>query len=120
MESQGWRLGESNWRELLLWLLRRRRRFRVAEMSMAPLLEPGDEVLVDPRAYRQQRPLPGDIVIAQHPSRPDFKLIKRVTAVFEDGRLFLQGDNLAESNDSRAFGALPPDHILGKVTSKFG
>ena len=31
---------------------------------MAPLLEPGDEVLADPRAYRRSPPHPGDIVVA--------------------------------------------------------
>lgn len=113
-------LPQSDWRELVLWLLRRRRRYRVTEGSMLPTLPPGVEILLDPRAYRDQPPAPGDIVVAYHPERPHFKLIKRVRDLDDYGRVFLQGDNLADSTDSRQFGALPPDRLIGKVTSIFG
>lgn len=113
-------LSDSNWRELLLWLLRRRRRFRVTEKSMQPTLQPGEEVLVDPRAYRDGGPAVGDLVVAFHPLRQDFKLIKRVRGVEGNGRVFLQGDNASASTDSRQFGPIEPDQIVGKVTSKFG
>jgi nickel-type superoxide dismutase maturation protease len=86
---------------------------------MAPLLEPGDEVLVDTHAYRQTPPCPGDIVVARHPYRADLLLIKRVAKVHEDGGCLLEGDNPSESTDSRAFGALPAERILGRVTSRF-
>jgi nickel-type superoxide dismutase maturation protease len=107
---------ESNLKELLLWILRLRRRYRVAGASMFPLLTAGDEVLVDPRAYRQQPPQIGDIVIAQHPAQADLQLIKRVAEVMGDGRCHLQGDNANESSDS----LIPANLILGRVTSKFG
>ena len=106
--------------EFLLWLLRLRRRFRVTGTSMLPLLKPGQEVLVNPRAYRQAPPCPGDIVVARHPYRPDLQLIKRVVATTEDGRCHLEGDNPSESTDSRAFGAVPVSSIVGQVTSRFG
>ena len=86
---------------------------------MAPLLEPGDEVLVDPRAYRQTPPCSGDLVVARHPYRSDLLLIKRVARVLENGYFALEGDNPAESTDSRDFGSLPPERILGRVTSRF-
>ena len=86
---------------------------------MAPLLEPGEEVLVDPRAYRRTPPRPGDIVVARHPYRTDLLLVKRVANVLEDGTCVLEGDNRSESTDSRAFGSLPPERILGRVTSRF-
>jgi len=95
---------DSGVRELLLWLLRRRRRFRVAGNSMLPVLKPGDEVLADPFAYRRRPPQPGDIVIARHPLQNNLHLIKRISAVLDDGRCRLEGDNPAESTDSRAFG----------------
>jgi len=112
-------LKDSNLLELLLWLLRLRRRFRVTGASMSPLLQPGDEVLADPRAYRRRPPRPGDIVVARHPFRTDLRLVKRVTAVLENGHCLLEGDNPQESTDSRAFGSLPPERLLGRVTSRF-
>ena len=70
------------------------------------------------RAYWRSPPLPGDIVVAWHPHRPDLKLIKRVMAVQPDGGCILQGDNLNESTDSRTFGSVPLELILGRVTSR--
>lgn len=106
--------------EILLWLLRRRRRFRVTGDSMRPLLQPGDEVLVDPRAYRQRQPTPGDLVVARHPYQTGVMLVKRVKDVDEYGRCLLIGDNPLYSSDSRSFGRIAPENILGRVTSRFG
>lgn len=106
--------------ELLLWLARRRRRFRVTGHSMQPLLKPGDEVLINPRAYAGASPRPGDLVVARHPLRPNIKIIKRVTAVATNGGVILHGDNPPESTDSRVFGPVPPRLITGKVTRRFG
>ena len=112
----------ADFKELLLWLLRLRRRFRVTGASMVPLLHPGDEVLVDLRAYTRQRPRSGDVVVARHPYQSDLKIIKRVTDVMADGRYHLQGDNPdpEASSDSRSFGLVTFEHILGRVTSRFG
>jgi nickel-type superoxide dismutase maturation protease len=86
---------------------------------MAPLLEPGDELLVDLRAYRRILPCPGDIVVARHPYRTDLRLVKRVAEVLDNGHCILEGDNPTESTDSQIFGPLPPQYILGRVTSRF-
>ncbi len=107
---------ESNLKELLLWILRLRRRYRVTGASMFPLLRAGDEVLADAGAYRQQPPTVGDIVVAQHPAQADLRIIKRVAAVQGDGRYHLKGDNPAASSDS----IVSRNLILGRVTSKFG
>ncbi|HSM80147.1 MAG TPA: nickel-type superoxide dismutase maturation protease [Nodosilinea sp.] len=101
-----------------LWLLRQRRRFRVVGESMLPLLEPGVEVLIDPTAYRRQRPLPGDLVVAYHPHQPGLRLIKWVVYV-EAGGCFLKGLNAAASTDSRDYGLVPHDKILGRVVCRF-
>ncbi|MGB0385748.1 MAG: nickel-type superoxide dismutase maturation protease [Ardenticatenaceae bacterium] len=106
-------------REFLLWLFRFRQRFRVTNNSMLPLLKPGDEMLVDPRAYRGKSPTPGDIVIAQHPNQTDLQIVKRVASVGEDGRCVLIGDNRRFSSDSRSFGAVDCDLILGRVSCRF-
>jgi nickel-type superoxide dismutase maturation protease len=86
---------------------------------MAPLLQAGDHVLVDWRAYRSRSPRPGDIIVAQHPYRRDLRIVKRVASVLDNGYCVLEGHNPIESTDSRAFGPLPPDKILGRVTSRF-
>ncbi len=108
----------SDWRELLDWVLRRRKRFRIAGYSMLPALRPGDEVLVNLTAYRRAIPRPGDIVLARHPHRRDVRVIKRIESVLDDDRFRLSGDNPSESTDSRSFGAVPGEQILGQVTSR--
>ncbi|PIE35338.1 nickel-type superoxide dismutase maturation protease [candidate division KSB3 bacterium] len=108
-----------NMKELLLWGVRFRRRFRITGMSMTPLLKPGDEILIDPRAYRRHSPCVGDIVVARHPYRMDVRVIKRVAQVLNNDRYDLQGDNSIASTDSRSFGVVPRQHILGQVTSRF-
>ena len=108
-------LAKVTWLELLCWLLRRRRRFRVSGRSMTPLLHPGDEVLVAPKA----RVRPGDIIVARHPFRQDLELIKLVTHVDADGRVRLEGLNSAESSDSRTLGTISPELIRGRVSSRF-
>lgn len=107
-------------RELVLWLFGKRRRFRISGNSMLPLLKPGEEILIDLQAYRDTLPRVGDIVIARHPQKPELKIVKRIALVLEDGDCFLQGDNPRESTDSRMFGVVKRDYILGKVTSHFG
>jgi nickel-type superoxide dismutase maturation protease len=87
---------------------------------MLPLLKPGEEILIDLQAYHNTYPRVGDLVIARHPQEPELKMVKRVICVLENGDCLLQGDNLQESTDSRVFGAVKRDYILGRVTSRFG
>ncbi len=111
-------LRHSQLTDMVLWLWRQRRRFRIVGESMLPLLEPGTEVLIDPWAYRQRRPQPGDLVVAYHPRQPGLRLIKWVVYVDEDG-CFLQGLNAAASSDSREFGLVPWPQIVGQVVCRF-
>ena len=105
----------AGWRELLKWGLRRRVRYQVSGRSMVPILIPGDEVLVHPRARLRV----GDVVVAYHPYRAETLLIKEVSEIDGHGRLYLVGVNPKESTDSRTLGALPPHSIIGRVTSRF-
>jgi len=115
-------LKSASLRELALWLFRLRRRVRVSGTSMLPLLRPGNEVLVDMRAYRRRPPRPGEVIVAQHPHMAGVWLVKRVEKVGKDGRFHLLGDNpdTTASSDSRSFGPVPRSHILGRVTGRFG
>src|SRR5215212_3133593 len=92
------------WSNVLLWLARRRRLYRVTGESMLPGLKPGELVFVDFNAYRLVQPQAGHIVILYHPYRPGLKIIKRVTEVLDGGKYFVSGDNPAASTDSRSFG----------------
>jgi len=108
---------QSNCKEILLWLTRRRQRCRVMGPSMLPLLSSDDEVLVDLLAYRYKPPLVGDIVIARHPTRVELQIIKRIKGVDEDGRYQLRGENPDSTRNSPVL--VPLSLILGRVTSRF-
>lgn len=116
--------------DIVLWLLRRRQRFRVTGTSMLPLLKPGEEVLMAPRRYGVRSPLsigaqpppypqPGEIVVALHPEKPALKLIKWVVWVEADGRCYLKGLNMEASTDSRSFGLVASSYLLGRVVCRF-
>lgn len=106
-------------RDLLLWLFRRYRRFRVTGNSMLPLLAPGQEVLIDAAAYRRRSPQPDDIVVAYHPQQPHLRIIKRIEFVASEGRFYLKGENSSESSDSRQFGLVSQTQIVGQVVCLF-
>jgi nickel-type superoxide dismutase maturation protease len=103
--------------DLLLWRIGRRERFVVRGGSMEPTLGDGDEVLVDPRAYRRRPPRVGDVVLIQHPLRGDVRAIKRV-AELREGGVWVLGDNPRASTDSRIFGPVPLSHLLGRVARR--
>lgn len=84
---------------------------------MEPTFRHGDFVLVDPRAYTKASPRVGDVVVCRHPKRSDMSLIKRVAEVDASGRLTLLGDNPEQSTDSRTLGAVPTEHVIGRVTA---
>ncbi len=86
---------------------------------MFPLLKEGEEVLVDTKAYHYCLPEIGDLVIAWHPYQANLRILKRVVRVDEKGNCFLMGENSLESSDSRSFGWVSLQQIIGKVTSKF-
>jgi nickel-type superoxide dismutase maturation protease len=119
MEHRAAGVRRAGLRDLAGWALRRRLRFRIAGDSMAPTFVSGQEVLVDPRAFRRRPPRVGDVVLCRHPFRRGVRIVKRVAEVDDRGCLVVHGDNPRESTDSRSFGALPPDHVVGLVVAAF-
>jgi len=99
-------------RETAAWLAGRRRRVRVAGDSMLPTLAEGQFVLVDP----SRRPDIGQLAVADHPTRPDLLVVKRVTAIAEDGGIELGSDNPDAGTDSRTWGPVAPASVIGTVT----
>jgi signal peptidase I len=113
---------------------------RVASASMAGTLLAGDHVLANRLVYGPRIPLvgarlpalcapePGDVVLFRHPDDPGLTLIKRCRAVegqevrldgalrvVPPGMLYVVGDNMADSWDSRDWGFLPTDRVLGRI-----
>lgn len=90
-------------------------RYVVRGASMYPTLRDGDVVTVHPDAYATDRPAVGHLVLVHHPFKKDVRMVKRVGEVLPDGRVFVVGDCPLESEDSRGFGALRPDAVIGRV-----
>ena len=94
-------------------------RVRISGASMEPALRDGDRVLVSRLVYWLRPPRPGDVGLARVAAVPGGLTVKRVVALCDDGRLVLQGDNLAFSTDSRHFGPVPRHAVLGRVWFRY-
>jgi nickel-type superoxide dismutase maturation protease len=75
--------------------------------SMQPALHHGERWLMSAGAAR-----PGRIVLFREPDRPELHSVKRVVQVRTDG-VWVEGDNADVSRDSRQFGIVPFDHVVG-------
>ncbi len=81
---------------------------------MEPLLPEGSWAVLFPCPGRL--PLVGQVVVAGHPQRPGFEIVKRVAAVSRSrGLVWLAGDNRAETTDSEDFGPVPRRLVVGRV-----
>jgi nickel-type superoxide dismutase maturation protease len=79
--------------------------------SMTPTLQPGDQVLV----RYGVRPRTGDVVVVQLPGRPlgVKRLIRRTGTGW-----WIEGD-AADSTDSRTFGSVLDEAVLGRVRWRY-
>jgi hypothetical protein len=83
---------------------------------MAPALAPGDRLLV----VRARRPHLGAIVAVPDPRDRSRILVKRVISIDAFKRLIaIEGDNREESTDSRTFGPLAWDDVLGQAVYRY-
>ena len=95
--------------------------------SMLPTLKPGSLLVVNKAAFgfripgagiylfHWSAPKPGDLLVFYTPLGE--RAVKRCHSIHDDGTLFVRGDNDLESFDSRSYGLVPMDHILGKVVA---
>ncbi len=84
---------------------------------MTPLYCDGELVTVDTNAYQDNEVIVGDIVLAAHPYIRNHYIIKKVTKVTGE-KVFLLGINPEESTDSRHFGKISKEKIIGKILAK--
>jgi len=109
---------------MLAWWRWRPFRVEVEGESMAPALGPGDWlVAVRPRGIRR-----GSLVVVEHPERPGYEMVKRVSGLPGDrigdrilgpDEYWVEGDNPEGSTDSRSFGPIGSNAILGRVVLRY-
>ena len=87
--------------------------YKVFDQSMEPCLHNGDYVLASRLHGRLRK---GDIVIVRHPIKR-MTLVKRISSI-DGNTIFVTGDNIAFSEDSRSFGPVSGAAVLGKVIAK--
>ena len=89
----------------------------VAGDSMEPRLRSGDWVVLSGAPRRGPRL--GQVVVVEHPRRPGFELVKRVSALSrERGLVWVAGDNQSSSTDSDDFGPVGLDAVRGVVRAR--
>ncbi len=87
--------------------------------SMSPQFLDGDILEIDSKIYEYTDPQKDDIILFEHPYIKDFLMLKKIIFI-EDGKYHVEGINKSESTDSRSFGKISRDKIIGKVVSKVG
>ena len=90
-------------------------RFKIEDRSMEPNFRSGDYVIINKLAYVFQNPSKGDIVVLKHPKEKARFLIKRISVINNSDEYYVVGDNRNFSQDSRHFGPVKKDAIVGKV-----
>lgn len=91
--------------------------FGIAEVtgpSMVPTLLHGDHLLV----HYGGRLRAGDVAVMRHPLQQDLLIVKRLIERQPAGWWVL-GDNPAAEGDSRVFGAVPAELVLGRVRARY-
>ena len=97
--------------------------------SMSPNYNDGDWLLfrllpAKSKAKSMANELVGKVVLIQRESEfgTDFLQVKRVTQVHNDNdeaRIWVEGDNKSASTDSRNWGALDSDEVIGKLILRY-
>lgn len=82
---------------------------------MNPVLKNGDTILVSGILYLFKTPKINDIVAFKR--KEGEVLIKRIKEI-KNGKFYLSGDNKFDSFDSKNFGFIAKENIIGKLIHK--
>ena len=91
--------------------------YHIPSKSMSPTLRTGDIVLIDSWTYLKQPPQVNDILITKR-EKNSLVLAKRLTKTRTNKNkteLFIEGDNQNRSVDSRRFGWIRDEYLIGRV-----
>lgn len=102
--------------------------FIVSGASMEPTFDNGDYLIVDELSYFFRKPEKGEVIIFRYPLNPSKFFIKRIAGVpgemvkingdkitLAENEYFVLGDNRSASSDSRVWGALPENLVVGRA-----
>ena len=95
-----------------------RHHLRVVGNSMERTLKEGDLVTYKKINLKNIDLKIGDLVVASHPRTKNKFIIKRIHGIYQN-KFDLRGDNSLSSTDSREFGLIQLDLIIGKVEKVF-
>lgn len=100
--------------------------FIVSGASMDPTFKNGDYLIVNEISYHFRKPQKNEVVIFRYPLDPSKFFIKRVIGLpgetidsngkqitLKDSEYFVEGDNRLASSDSRMWGPVPENLIVG-------
>jgi signal peptidase I len=92
----------------------------VPSASMEPTLKPGQFILLDTWAYHDNVPSLNDVVVFEHGIKKQH-LVKRIS-LWPSAKLtknsllwYVTGDNRSSSQDSRYFGGVTAEQLIGEV-----
>lgn len=112
--------------------------FIVSGESMEPNFHDGEYLIIDELTYQFRQPRRGEVIVFRYPLNPREFFIKRiiglpgetveiqtgkvvakaapnVTMILSENEYFVMGDNRPNSSDSRFWGALPKNKIMGRA-----
>ncbi len=95
-----------------------RQHLRVVGNSMESTISEGDLIIYKKTDPKNLDLSIGDIVVASHPKIKNKLIIKRINQIYQN-KFDLRGDNLFSSTDSREWGLIELDLIVGKVEQIF-
>jgi nickel-type superoxide dismutase maturation protease len=94
-------------------------RYVVEGESMTPELAPGERVVVNRAAYWFRKPKAGDLVVLRDPTQHNRLLIKRIDRPAGEGAWLVLGANERASTDSRHFGPVGRELLVGKLWFRY-